>query len=157
MTHVLERQQIVHASLDTVFEFFKDPYNLQEITPPWMHFQILEATDREVREGTRISYTLRWQIFPMRWESRITEYRENDMFADEMLRGPYKRWYHTHRFREIKDGVEMRDRVEYVLPFGPLGQIAHAVMVRRQLRGIFDYRAEKIEEIFTKGRQPVER
>ncbi len=145
---VLERRQRVPAPLQTVFAFFKDPYNLSTITPPWLHFQVRSATDNPVREGTRIRYRLRWHIFPMRWESRITEYREGEAFADEMLVGPYRSWYHRHRFRSVEGGVEVFDRVEYALRFGPLGRLAHALVVRKQLEEIFAYRARRIAALF---------
>jgi len=147
----LERVQIVPHDLPTVFGFFKDPRNLETITPPWLNFRILRATDEEVRQGTRIAYRLRWRLFPLRWESRIAEYEENRRFADEMLRGPYRRWYHRHLFRAVPAGTEIRDEVEYVLPLGPLGRLAHAVTVRRQLRTIFDYRQGRIAELFGPG------
>jgi ligand-binding SRPBCC domain-containing protein len=43
----------------------------------------------------------------------------------------------------------MRDRVEYELPLGPLGRIAHTLFVRRQLEAIFDFRARAIAELFS--------
>jgi hypothetical protein len=42
----------------------------------------------------------------------------------------------------------MLDRVEYELPFGPLGSLAHRLLVRRTLNRIFDYRNTTISEIF---------
>lgn len=156
MTYRLERAQRVPGDLSAVFAFFKDPRNLETITPPWLSFRILGASDREVREGTRIAYRLRWQVFPMTWESRITEYEENRCFADEMVRGPYRRWYHRHLFRAVPGGVEIRDEVDYALPFGLLGRLAHAVTVRRQLDAIFAYRHRRIAELFpdTGGQPP---
>ncbi len=145
---VLARSQTVPADLDAVFTFFTDPYNLAEITPPWLVFQVQAASDPVLREGTRISYRIRWLGVPLRWESHIDRLVENVRFADEMLVGPYKSWYHLHSFRPVPEGVEVSDRVEYALPLGPLGLAAHAVMVRRQLEGIFDYRARRIEQIF---------
>lgn len=152
MTYRLEHTQLVTGDLPEVFAFFKDPRNLETITPPWLSFRILTASDREVREGTRITYRLRWQVFPMTWESRITEYEENRRFADEMLRGPYRRWYHRHLFQAVPDGVEIRDEVEYALPFGPLGRLAHGLAVRRQLEDIFAYRHQRIAELFGASR-----
>lgn len=147
-THLLERKQIVPAPLDEVFRFFEDPMNLERITPSWLHFHVQSATHERVQEGTEIQYRLRWQIFPMSWRSRITEYRQGEMFADEMLRGPYTRWYHQHVFRAVAEGVEMVDRVEYVLPFGPLGDLVHYLVIRRQLESIFDYRQLAIRTVF---------
>ena len=40
------------------------------------------------------------------------------------------------------------DEVEYELPFGPLGRLAHSLRVRRQLEEIFTYRRRAVEEIF---------
>ena len=146
--HTIERRQVVPGDLEAVFGFFEDPYNLERITPPWLGFSIREASDERVRLGTTIDYALRWHGLPMTWRSRIAEYEPGVLFADEMLRGPYRRWYHRHLFREVPDGVEVTDIVEYEMPFGPLGRAAHAAMVRRQLEGIFDYRRTAIEEIF---------
>ena len=88
----------------------------------------------------------------MTWESLIARYEPNVCFADEMLRGPYKSWYHTHTFERVPEGVRLGDRVEYRLPLGPLGSLAHGLVVRRQLEAIFDYRAQRVAEIF--GRVP---
>ena len=146
--HVLERRQVVDGDLEAVFAFFEDPANLEAITPPWLNFEIVSATDPEVREGTEFEYRLRWQHLPIRWRSRISDYHQGESFADEMLRGPYSRWFHRHLFRAVPDGVEITDRVEYTLPFGPLGRVVHRLLVRSQLEEIFDYRRDVIRQLF---------
>jgi ligand-binding SRPBCC domain-containing protein len=147
VTYALERRQVVPAPLADVFAFFTDPLNLETLTPPWLGFRILDASDRAVRLGTRIRYRLRVRGIPLRWESRITEYVERRMFADEQVAGPYRRWYHRHEFREVPGGVEIRDAVEYRLPLGPLGRLAHALYLKRDLERIFAYRQSRIAEI----------
>jgi len=146
--HSLERYQTVPADLHTVFAFFEDPHNLGEITPKWLDFRVRWATDRSVREGARIQYSIRWLGVPMTWESLIVRHKPNVCFADEMLRGPYKSWHHTHTFERVPEGVRLGDSVVYQLPLGHLGALAHALIVRRQLRAIFDHRAKRIAEIF---------
>lgn len=145
----LHHRQVVGGDLADVFGFFRSPFNLEAITPPWLGFRVLHASDLEVREGTRIAYRLRLYGLPFRWESRITEYSENAMFADEQLVGPYRHWCHRHLFRLVPGGVAIEDVVEYQLPFGPLGRFAHAAFVRRQLGRIFDYRARVIRVRFS--------
>jgi ligand-binding SRPBCC domain-containing protein len=146
--HELRRLLIVPGALPEVFAFFKDPHNLARITPPWLGFQVRWASDDAVREGTRIRYRIRWMGLPLRWESRIEEYRENERFADRMLVGPYTSWYHVHRFAAVDGGVEVRDVVRYALPGGPIGVLAHRLTVRRQLEGIFDYRTRQLRQLF---------
>lgn len=149
MTHRLVRTTRLGGDLARVFDFFKNPRNLETITPPWLGFRIRSASDDEMREGTRIRYRLRLHGIPMSWESRIAEYAENSHFADEQVTGPYSRWYHRHEFRAVDGGVEMTDEVEYRLPFGPLGRLVHWLVVRHQLRAIFDYRTKIIAERFS--------
>ena len=148
MTHRLVRTTTLRGDLARVFEFFKNPGNLETITPPWLGFRVTSTTDNAVREGTRIRYRLSLFGLPLSWESRITEYTANSHFADEQVHGPYSRWYHRHSFRQVNDGVEMTDDVEYRLPFGPLGRLVHWLVVRHQLRAIFDYRTRVITERF---------
>jgi ligand-binding SRPBCC domain-containing protein len=140
--HRLHRTQVVGGTLRDVFAFFKSPHNLEAITPPWLNFRVLRASDAEMRAGTRIEYRLRLYGLPFRWESRIAEYVENEMFADAQITGPYSHWYHRHLFTEVPGGVRVEDVVEYRLPFGPLGRVVHAAVVRRQLTQIFDHRAK---------------
>ncbi|MGY8798718.1 MAG: SRPBCC family protein [Longimicrobiales bacterium] len=146
--HRLERAQVVAGELADVFAFFRDPSNLEAITPPWLRFEVRSSTSVRVRQGTTITYGLRWQIFPLTWKSRIAEYEEGRLFADEMLSGPYERWYHRHLFSEVSGGVKVTDIVEYRLPFGPLGRLVHFATVRGQLEAIFDYRRDAIARLF---------
>jgi len=146
--HVLERRSVVSASLSEVFAFFSDPRNLARLTPPAMHFRIVEAPDRTLRAGDRIRYTIRLLGLPVGWTTRIASWEEGRGFSDVQEKGPYRSWRHAHGFRAVPGGVEMTDRVEYDLPWGPIGRVAHALWVRGQLRAIFDFREKAVGEIF---------
>lgn len=147
-THVLRRHQVVPGTLEDVFAFFESPWNLEAITPPWLGFEIVDATDRTMRVGTEITYRLKWQGIPMRWRTRIAECDPPRMFVDEMTAGPYRRWVHRHSFTSVPGGVEVVDVVEYELPLGWLGRLVHAALVRAQLEAIFDYRRDAVAEVF---------
>lgn len=151
MAYRLQRRQVVGGNLDQVFSFFEDPSNLEAITPSWLRFRVLGATDAKVREGTLITYRLRLLGLPVRWESRIGDYVSGQRFADEMIVGPYRRWFHRHLFRQVPEGVEILDEVDYELPLGLLGRVAHAVAVRHQLRAIFDHRERQIAALFPRS------
>jgi len=147
VAHRLVRTTRIDGDIEQVFAFFKDPHNLEAITPPWLRFRITSTSDEVVRSGTRIQYRLSLRGLPMSWESRISEFAENSHFADEQVSGPYAHWYHRHSFRAVDGVVEMVDEVEYRLPFGVLGRLVHWLFVRRQLREIFDYRTTRIESL----------
>jgi len=151
----LERTQLIRdARLPEVFAFFSDPANLARITPPWLSFRIVGPAPSPMAAGSRIEYRIRWMGLSLRWVTRITRWNPPYEFQDVQEKGPYARWIHTHRFRATEGGVLIDDHVDYALPFGPLGRLAHALRVRRQLEGIFDYRRTSIGEIFPAGTTP---
>ncbi len=150
MEYTLHRVQRTASPLPETFEFFSRPENLGRITPPWLAFRMV-SDDGRMREGLRIEYRIRPLGLPQKWVSEITAYDPPHRFVDEQVKGPYARWHHEHEFREVEGGTEVRDTVTYELPLGPLGRLAHAVLVRRQLEGIFDYRARVLPNLLGGG------
>jgi ligand-binding SRPBCC domain-containing protein len=146
--HRLTRTTTVRGDLATVFSFFMNPYNLEQITPPSLRFHVTSTSDVTIGEGTRISYRLRLHGVPLTWTSRIDSFSAPTHFVDNQLAGPYAQWRHRHTFRQVADGVEMTDDVEYRLPFGLLGRFVHWLVVRRELEAIFDRRNEVIAGLF---------
>lgn len=150
----LARSQRVPSPIEEVFPFYADPRNLTVLTPPWLGLTILgsgdgdETASIEMRKGLRIHYRVRPLGVPQSWTSEITDWSPPHRFVDEQRRGPYRRWHHVHAFRSLEDGTEIIDVVNYALPFGVLGALAHTLLVKRQLRAIFDYREAKIRARF---------
>ncbi|HVX93690.1 MAG TPA: SRPBCC family protein [Polyangia bacterium] len=153
MSYVLEREQFVPRRRPEVFAFFADAANLERLTPPTLRFSILTPEPIEMRPGTVIDYRLSLLGVPFRWRTLIETFEPEARFVDVQESGPYKLWRHTHTFEDAPGGTLIRDRVEYELPFGPLGHLARAIFVQRQLAYIFDYRREAIGGHF--GDQPV--
>jgi ligand-binding SRPBCC domain-containing protein len=150
-TYLLEREQWVPKPIDEVFAFFSRPENLQVLTPDWLDFRIVEAP-QTLAPGALIRYRLRWHFLPIRWTTEITEWNPPHRFVDRELSGPYALWNHEHSFAAAQAGTQagtmMRDRVSYALPLGPLGQLAHAISVKREVESIFDFRAKAMKRLF---------
>ena len=145
--HLLERRQRLELPAEEAFEFYGDARNLEVITPPWLGFKVLGDGAIEMRAGAHIDYRLRLHGLPMRWRTRIEVWEPPLRFVDVQLRGPYSLWEHTHTFEpDGAHAVAIGDRVRYALPFGALGDLAHATIVRRDLARIFDYRARAVAE-----------
>ena len=102
-----------------------------------------------MRPGTLIDYRITLFGIGLRWRTLIETFEPEARFVDVQLKGPYAVWRHTHTFEDAPDGgTELGDRVAYELPLGPLGEIAHVLFVKRQLKQIFDYRARVMHERF---------
>lgn len=144
----LDRSQRVEAAPRIVFAFFSDPRNLAAITPPGLGFRIHGRFPAELGAGSRIEYRIRWTGLRLRWVTRITRWEPDREFEDVQEAGPYAVWIHSHRFRPDGRGVVMDDHVDYALPFGFVGRLAHRLRVRRQLEDIFEYRRAAIARLF---------
>jgi ligand-binding SRPBCC domain-containing protein len=152
-TFLLERELFIARPINEVFAFFGEPKNLESITPPWLRFRIRDASDDPLREGSHIRYRLKVHGFPMSWTSLISTWNPPYSFVDEQVSGPYRVWHHTHSFEEVEGGTLIRDRVEYAM-FG--GRLINQLFVRRDLNRVFDYRTERLAEIFGSPEPSIE-
>jgi ligand-binding SRPBCC domain-containing protein len=142
--HELHREQLVAAPLDKAFAFFAQAHNLERITPPWLRFEVLTPEPITMRTGAVIEYGLRLHGMPLRWTARIEDWQEGRAFVDRQIRGPYRLWHHRHEFESYRHGTIVRDHVYYVLPLWLLGDAANALIVRRDLERIFDFRSAAV-------------
>lgn len=143
-------RQNIPASLETIWTFFSDAKNLLAVTPPHLNLKVTnEVYGDTVYAGQVMTYKVKPLAgIPLSWMTEITQVQAPNYFVDEQRKGPYKLWHHQHHFKEIEDGVEMTDLVHYRLPFGLIGSIANALIVKKELEKIFSYRYQKIVELF---------
>lgn len=141
----LRRETTVPRSLEETFAFFSDAGNLDALTPPWVGFRILTPLPIDMRRGTLIDYRIRIRGIPIRWRTEITEWDPPHRFIDVQLKGPYQWWHHEHRFEPCKEGTRIVDEVEFR---APLHWISHPLIVERDVRRIFSYRAEALQRTF---------
>jgi len=144
--HVLESRVWLAMDRAHVFAFFSDPRHLERLTPPHMRLRLL-TPEAVMSAGTALEFRLSWLGLPFTWRAFIREYDPPYRFVDVQVRGPYARWEHRHRFLEDNGGTWVEDRVTYRLPMGPLGALAHALVVRRQLRALWAYRRRQLEAL----------
>lgn len=152
MKHRLIREQQLNCDRATAWKFFSAANNLSEITPKDMNFVVLTAMENdEIYEGMLIDYYVS-PLFgiKMKWQTEIIKVDFQRSFIDFQKKGPYKLWHHHHEFIPNEKGVLMKDTVDYELPLGFLGEIAHAVFVKKKLEYIFDYRYAVLEKMFNK-------
>jgi ligand-binding SRPBCC domain-containing protein len=150
MKHQLYREQQLHCDIQTAWDFFSSPMNLSKITPDDMGFRVLSDVRNEpIYEGMIIDYTVSPILgIPLKWRTRITQVDSLKSFTDLQEKGPYKYWNHFHEFIPNADGVLMKDTVDYELPWGILGAIAHQIFVRNKLESIFGFRYRVLEQKF---------
>lgn len=147
--YTLQSKQNLPISVEEAWLFLSDPRNLKTITPDYMSFDILSGGDRPMFPGQIIQYIVT-PIFGIKtkWVTEITHIEDGKYFVDEQRYGPYDMWHHKHFIKEIPGGVEMEDIIDYKIPMGILGQLAHPIIVKPKLDEIFAYRKKKLIELF---------
>ncbi|MCW3090241.1 MAG: hypothetical protein JWP81_1310 [Ferruginibacter sp.] len=145
--------QQIPIPLEEAWNFFSSSANLKDITPDNLGFNIISKHHGErMYAGQIIEYTVRPVLnIPLYWMTEITHVEDKKYFVDEQRFGPYGMWHHQHHFRAIENGVEMTDIVHYKLSFGIIGSIIHRLIVKNQLKKIFDYRYRTVEQLFKKA------
>ena len=172
MRHTFEAVQWLPYPVELVFAFFANPENLPRLMPAWQKARIEEASfaappprptsqNPTLRmpgiaagQGTRMTISFRPIPFsPIRvpWDAEIDEFVWNDHFCDTQHRGPFAFWHHCHfisaQTRDGQPGSLLRDQLEYELPFGMLGELAHRLAVRRQIGKIFNFRHQRTADL----------
>ena len=147
--YTLHKKLNLPIPLEQAWDFLSNPKNLKTITPEYMGFNILSGADRPMYAGQIIQYIVTPLLgIKTKWVTEITHVKDKHYFVDEQRFGPYSLWHHKHFIKEIEGGIEMEDVIDYKVPFGILGQLIHPFMVKPKLEEIFNYRTQKLEELF---------
>jgi ligand-binding SRPBCC domain-containing protein len=148
--HSVKTIQHIPVSLQEAWDFFSNPQNLSAITPARLSFSIVSR-----HHGAMIypGQIIEYKVAPVAgvrlyWMTEITHVQPMKLFVDEQRLGPYALWHHEHHFRETDGGVEMTDIIHYKNPFGFLGRWMNPVLVKPELKKIFRFRFQKVEELF---------
>ncbi len=155
MLHTLKTSQLLKSDLETVWNFMSSPSNLAVITPSYMGFNIL--SDKEDAKEMYAGQIIEYHVSPlfgikMHWVTEITHVEHHQYFVDEQRFGPYTLWHHKHFLKEVPGGVEMTDLLHYKVPFGFIGKTVNSLFIKHKIKEIFDYRFNKLEELFNHGK-----
>ncbi|MGE3957336.1 MAG: cyclase [Vicinamibacterales bacterium] len=138
----------VSTSARSLFDWHEAPGAFQRLTPPGEPVVVLAQTGG-IRDGARVSVRVGWWPLAIRWDLEHVDYQAGVSFTDRQVRGPFRSWRHVHRI--IPTGAStciLEDRIDYELPFGPLGDLAAHLIVEPRLRRLFDYRHQVTRDAF---------
>jgi uncharacterized protein len=154
--YLLRSSVTLSVPREQLFAFFSRAENLGLMTPAKLAFDIRRMPSA-MGTGASIEYRLRVAGVPLRWRTRIEHWDPEHCFVDSQERGPYRAWWHEHRFAPQGDRTLMEDRVYYAPPFGWLGRVANRLFVSPMLRAIFGFRGDAIRLRFGVAEAPPKR
>ncbi len=145
MAHnILRKTSEIAVPVETLFSWHAGDGAISRLTPPWAPIQMKTRSGPGIKKGVKVVFRLKLFGIPMTWEAEHVEYKENRLFRDHQVRGPFKKWEHTHIFRS-KHGLQdsknslMEDVVEFELPFSFLSRPFYG-LVKKELKRVFNYR-----------------
>ncbi|MCC6358929.1 MAG: TIGR01777 family protein [Phycisphaerales bacterium] len=136
---VFEKRSTLGAPADALFGWHASPGAFERLAPPWETLRIIGRTG-SIRDGDRLTFQLRkWPAW-ITWEAVHRGFVEGEQFVDEQLRGPFRRWVHTHRFERVDAGRSaLVDHVDFEPPFAAITKST----VRRAIERMFRWRHER--------------
>lgn len=149
--HVLEMRFWVPRPRPAVFAFFADPRNLERVVPRlrWRSPPpLLEA-------GAVLDFRVAILGVPTTWRMIVREWDPPHRFVDALVRGPFARWEHRHRFVEGPEseapnappGTWVEDRLTYRFPGGPLGRVLDVLGGSAGVEAAFARRRQRLRAL----------
>jgi ligand-binding SRPBCC domain-containing protein len=140
---------IINEDIQKVWDFYTDIKHLEVISPKELNLKIMTTTNQRIILGQEAVISAKIIIKQRTWHSKITFFQQYE-YIDEMLKGPFYKWKHIHKFKQInKNKTEVIDEVEFDLSYGIFGRIA-SIYVNKKLKTIFEHRKEETIKYLSK-------
>jgi ligand-binding SRPBCC domain-containing protein len=128
---LIRLETFVRAPAEACFDLARS-IDLHALAPgPLRHRAVGGVTGGLIGLGEEVTWEASLFGVRLRMTSKIVALDAPREFTDEMRRGPFRRWRHTHRFRPVDGGTLMHDLADFASPLGPLGRIADALVLER--------------------------
>ena len=129
---IFERSIEIDAPIQSVYDFHLDTRNAARIASEGQEFVAIIGEFPLVLGG---EVELQVKMKPMRgvqtWRVRVTELTEPILVVDEMLKGPFAKFRHEHRFApNATGGTTLTDHVEWELPGGLAGRLVAPIAAK---------------------------
>jgi ligand-binding SRPBCC domain-containing protein len=116
-------------------------------TSPSREKAIAGVTSGTMRLGEEVTWEARHFGIAWHMTSRITQHERPASFTDEMQHGPFGRWHHTHLFEHADESTIMRDEIDFASPFGPIGRIVDALLLKRYMMRLIQRRNAHLKRV----------
>lgn len=99
-----------------------------------------------VEQGDTVTWEATHLGFRQKLKTKIPIVNSPRYFADEMVFGAFKRFYHEHIFEEKDGKTIMIDKFDYTSPLGLIGKIADVVFLTTYMKRFLTERNALIKE-----------
>jgi ligand-binding SRPBCC domain-containing protein len=98
------------------------------------------VTSGLLHEGDKVKWRARHFLLRLTHTSLVEVSRPFSHFREIMTAGIFARYEHEHYFAAMDDGTRVRDELKFTAPFGPLGRMMEALVLRRYMTSLLQRR-----------------
>ncbi len=140
MKTIIKTTQI-NCTQEELFEFHMDSNNITKITPPNIKVELLNE-DTKTHEGKIVKIKTTKFFIPTYWEVKIEKLDKPNILVDVAIKSPFKYWKHQHIFSQKDSMCELKDIIEYEMPFGILGKLIEP-LIEYDIKTMFEFRHQQ--------------
>jgi uncharacterized protein len=131
----------VPTTPDALYAWHGSSGAFDRLSPPWRDVEVMSASGTiQPGDRKRLRLPLAGPL-GITWELVHSDDVDAPGFVDTQVKGPFRTWRHEHRFRSDGHGEAiLEDRLEYGLPFGPVGHALASSKVDAELDRLFELR-----------------
>ncbi|HEY8738489.1 MAG TPA: SRPBCC family protein [Candidatus Dormibacteraeota bacterium] len=137
---VIRLETLIAAPIETCFDMARDVDLHQRSTAASAEKVVAGVTSGRMELGDEVTWEATHFGVRQRLSSRITAFDRPNRFVDEMVRGAFARFRHTHDFMRQNAGTLMVDVFDYTSPLGVVGRLADFLFLRRYMTRLLQRR-----------------
>ncbi len=120
-----------------------------------LHLKSTEKTNEKAIAGRtegliELGETVTWRAKHLgvyqNFTSKVTGCKEHSYFADKMVSGAFKTFYHEHFFSYENGETILKDVMEFTSPLGILGKLVNFLFLEKYMKGFLIDRNNTIKE-----------
>ena len=144
-------ETIIAAPAEVCFDLARDTNIHQQSVAQTAERVVMAPAHERMELGDVVTWEATHFGIRQRLTARITHYDAPNCFVDEMVRGVFHSFVHTHEFIPAADGTRMIDTFAYTAPLGRFGKLADALFLTRYMRKLLAGRCEHLKAVAESG------
>lgn len=142
---VIELKTTIHAPIQRCFDLSRSIDLHADSMAHTNEKPIAGRTSGLIEVNETVTWSARHFGITQQLTSLITDVESPTFFADEMVKGAFKRFRHEHHFSESNGTTTLIDLFDYTSPLGPLGQVFDLLVLKKYMRNLLVRRNDALK------------
>jgi ligand-binding SRPBCC domain-containing protein len=147
---IIKHEIYIEAPINVCFDLARNIQVHTETTLKTRERAIGGVTEGLIELGESVTWEAVHLGIKQKLTAKITEMEKPYRFTDEMVKGAFHSFIHTHEFIESGTGTVMKDEFAYISPLGILGKLADRLFLEKYMQAFIVNRALALKEIAEK-------